>query len=368
MRKTLIFFSFILLSHVGYGQQLTFGSEIAAFSQDQAIPKIAAIWKTYIHSFRSGDPDSVRTDLWIDGSEDIIKYHGFNSLLYNQGEQYTFNIRKLNEDVYEINTLARYNFYNNGDYLINTIYKVCAVEKEGAFKLMNYFDFIKGSLNTYTTECIVYYAPSWVRINKKEAKEAVQFIREFKKMYNVTDKNPITYIVANNMDECSSMLGLTYTLARSEKTHAGRAIYPRILLSARPNHIHELVHAVMLPLYPDAESFLHEGIATYYGGGSQKIYLFHAENVKKYVVANSMDFSSPDNLYKELEDETQLSNTIGALLIAYVLENYGYEKVIALFERKSYEEVFAELGVPKESINDFVLNTLIGQTEGQIKK
>lgn len=358
MRKIVTLCLFALVCSFGYGQTVRFSTEVAAFSEDKAIPKIADVWKTYINSFKSGDPDSVRTDLWINGSEDMIKFHSFKDLLYNQGEQYTFNIRKLNDEVYEINTMAMYDYHGNGDHFIHTIYRVCAVEYEGEFKLMNYFDFIKGSLNTYSTDCIIYYAPSWVDINKKEAREAVSFIRNFKKLYHITNNKVITYIVANNTDECSAILGLTYTWCRSEKTYAGRAIYPRILLSARPNHIHELVHAVFIPLYPDAPFFLHEGIATYYGGGSQKSYLYHAERLKDYLAKNTVDFSDPNNIPFDL-GETYIPNTMGALMIAYVLKNYGHEKVIALFESKSYEEVFLQVGVSKEGINDFVLRELI---------
>jgi hypothetical protein len=360
MRKIYLLFLFVSTAYISSGQKLTFGPELSAFLEDETVSEIADIWEKYILSFSSGNPDSVRMDLWLNDSEDIIKYTRYSnkSLLYKTGEQYTFNIRKLNDTIYEINSMSLLFRTKAGDFFIDYIYKVCATIANGHFKLLNYFDVKKYSLNRYTTSCIDYYYLPGLDFKKEQVDEVVRFVHDFKKQYNIIDNNIITYIMANNIDECNSMLGITYTRMRSEKLYAGLTIYPRTVLSTRLNHIHELVHAVMIPLYPDALPMLHEGIATYYGGGANKNYDFHSTNVKRYLRENAIDLSEQSNTYKTLDSETQLSNTLGALIIEYVLKNYGATKVLELFKSENYEDIFLQLGIPKKEINDFVLQKL----------
>lgn len=355
MRKILYTLLFAVICSAGYGQRLKLNSELTSAANDPAVPEIAALWEKYIASFQSGNPDSVRTDLWLNGREDMIKYNSYKSLLYNIGEQYTFSIRKLTDAVYEINTIGWYGTAE--DPYINCFYKVCAMLSDGRYKLLNYFDFRKQSLNKRVVGDIEYYYPAGVEIRRKSAESAARFVRDFKTRYGIIDNNPITYIVANSIDECSSILGLTYTEMRSENPNAGRAIYPRILLSARADHIHELVHAIMLPLYPEAPGTLHEGMATFYGGGNNKSYEFHAANLKKFLSENRIDLS--DEVYRMIDGGTQLYNTLGALIIDYTLRNYGAKKVLELFGSKSYQEIYSVLGVPKDKINDFIYDTLI---------
>lgn len=180
-------------------------------------------------------------------------------------------------------------------------------------------------------------------------------------MNGITDANTITYVMVNTIDECNVLPGLQYTMMRSEKTYAGSSIYPRTILSKRSNHIHELIHAVMIPLFPEAPSILHEGIATYYGGGATKDYNYHLSALKEYLARNSVDFSNREGLYKEMSGGVQLYNTLGAMIVDYALQHGGEQKVLSLLESKNYEEIFEKLEVERNSdaINDFVLQTLI---------
>jgi hypothetical protein len=363
MHKIYLLLLFVSLYYSSYGQKLTFGPSLSAFLEDEAVQEIAEVWMQYILSFQSNHPDSVRTDLWLNNSEDMIKYSGYynKTLRYQTGEQYTFNIRKLNDDIYEINTLSSPFKTRNGDIFIDNIYKVCATKLDGQFKLLNYFDVKKHLLNHYTSACIDYYYPPGLNFKQEEAEEAERFVRDFKQQYGIADNNLITYVVAHSIDAGNALLGIFYTMLRSEKTYAGLTIYPRTILSARPNHIHELVHAVMLPLHPAAPDILHEGIATYYGGGANKSYAEHKANVKQYLAENTVDFSEERNTYKEVGGGTQLSNTLGALIIEYVLKNYGTTRVLALFSSKDYEGIFSQIGISKDGINDFVIQKLIQQ-------
>ncbi|MDR1055860.1 MAG: hypothetical protein LBL90_08595 [Prevotellaceae bacterium] len=150
-----------------------------------------------------------------------------------------------------------------------------------------------------------------------------------------------------------------HLIYRSEKDYSGFTTYSKILLSTRSNHIHELVHGIMLPLYPEAPLLLHEGIATYYGGGADKDYSYHVNNLKKYIVKNKINYS---DLNKEIEGETSLNNIIGALIIEHTLKMHGYEKVLQLFNCIEYDSIFNELGIEKEGINNW-LHDLINQHE-----
>ena len=246
----------------------------------------------------------------------------------------------------------------DSDFVVLKIYKVYAAEVKGKFKLLNYFDETKLTLNHYNGDDVEFYSSPSKNLDKNEINEAVEFIKNFKKLYNISNNNKIKGIVANTMDECWALLGVPYTVYRSEKTYSGYAMTSGMVLVTRPNHLHELIHGVMMPLYPDAPLLLHEGIATYYAGGARKDYAYHKQNLKKYIAGNPIDLSAEEIFYtnKEIEGETYLTNIVGAMIIEYTLKNYGHDKVLQLFGKTYPEEVFEELGI--KDINNWLYDLI----------
>lgn len=221
------------------------------------------MWESYINAI---DANADTSCLWVDECLDI------HIGLHKDGLLNTYNIRKLTDKIYEINTIAYYPDSAIKGGLINSIYKVCAVQTDDGWKLMNYLDAIKHRHVSYNTDYIGFYIGNGISLDKNKMKSSAKFAKRFIQDYNIENNNRITtYIAANNIDECSAMIGLVYTPIRSHKAYAGRTI-GNIILSSRLDHIHEVVHAIMLPLYPNAPLFLHEGLATYYGGTAEQDY------------------------------------------------------------------------------------------------
>lgn len=361
--KSLIFRTVFLVSALFVcstvrAQTLKFSPEVSQ-SGDEAVTAISDIWSRYFNSFKTAEQnsDSIRASLWHNGEPDIFAYAlSSKDIFYNYLEHFTFSIRKNSDGFYEINTIAQYKPAPAENPIIRKIYKVYAAEVNGQFKLFNYFDATKDRLNHRSEDGIDFYYPVSLNFDAGMFDEAAEFVKRFKNQYGIIDDNRITYITANDMDECWSLLGASYTVARSDKTYAGYSIQPRIILSSRPNHIHELVHAVMLPLYPRASQLLHEGIATYYGGGVNRDFEHHVKNLKKYIENNDIDFTDFEALQSHdyLYGETILLNTVGALLIKHTLQKYGTDKVLSLFDHSDLPLIFNELGVKKENINEWM--------------
>lgn len=330
----------------------TFSADVQS-SPDSAVVAIADVWKGYVEEVVTGGDG---TRFFKQGTDDVIKYINAGSTLYRFGNQYTFNIRKATDDVYEINTMAKYNT-DSVTFNVLGIYKTCAVKVDDEYKLISYFDVNRGSYGSYSTGDIDYYFPFGTNFDKVKADSAAIFLTDFKREYGVASGDRVRYVMGRSIDEGAAMVGFSYTPFRSEKWYAGLTIPPRTVLSTRENHIHELVHTVMLLQYPSAPTVLQEGIATLYGGGANKSFDFHVRNLKQYMKGNSIDFGDEKNLYKQI-GETYVVNAVGGIMVEYVCSAYGLAKVLQMFETKKYEQIFSVIGVETKDINDFILTII----------
>ena len=325
-------------------QRLTFSSELGYFCNDENIPAISQVWKNYINAI---DANFDTSQFWAKGRKDI------HMSLHKDGLLNTYNIRKLSDDIYEINTIAYYPESAIPGCLVNTIYKVCAMRTMQGWQLMNYFDAIKDLYKHHSIGGMDFYIGNGVVADKKRMKESANFAESFIRRYSLNDDNHITYLAAGSIDECSAMVGLSYTPMRTHKKYAGRAM-GNIILSTRLNHIHEVVHAIMLPLFPNAPLFLHEGIASYYGGMAEQPYKSVKSIARAYVEKENVDFSNKESLAVSLGNDIQLSNVVGAAIIEYVLQQGGESEVIRLFSAANYDQVFELLGVDNSQRANFI--------------
>lgn len=325
-------------------QLLTFSSELGYFSNDENITAIKQVWEGYVNAVAKG---SDTTPFWVQDSHDILLETHIDGLLN------TYNIRKLTDEIYEINTIAYYPDEAIKGGLINSIYKVCAMQTNEGWRLMNYFDATKSRYVSHRIGNVDFYIGLGVVVDRKKMKEVAQCADTFINSYQLDNKTPITYVAAGSIDECSAMIGLTYTPMRSHKLFAGRTIH-NLILSTRLNHMHEIVHAIMLPRYPDAPLFLHEGIATYYGGMADQTYKEIKSTAKSYIKLTDKDFSTEESLNVILDNEVQLSNVVAAAIIEYTLQKGTASMVLQLFAATTYDEVFTLLGIEKEQQSQFI--------------
>lgn len=324
-------------------QRLTFSSELGYFNDDENISTISQVWEGYINAIDTGSDTS---NFWVNESPDI------HIDLHKDGLLNTYNIRKLTDEIYEINTIAFYPDSAIKGGLINSIYKVCAIKIGDNWRLMNYFDVTKDRYRQHHKGCIGFYIGSGVTIDKRAMIKTAKIADTFLHNYGLTD-NKIIYIASSSIDECADMIGLSYTPIRTHKQFAGRTIN-NIVLSTRLDHIHEVVHAIMLPLYPNAPLFLHEGIATYYGGTAKQDYKSIKSTAKFYIEQQNVDFNN--NGYRNilLNDDIRLSNVVAAAIIEYALERGGEGKVLRLFEATNYDQIFELLNVANDQRAEFI--------------
>lgn len=325
-------------------QPLSFSSELGYFNNDENIAAIKQVWEGYVNAV-VGENDT--TSFWIQDSHDILLDTHKDGLLY------TYNIRKLTDEIYEINTIAYYPDEAIKGGLINSIYKVCAMQTNEGWRLMNYFDATKSRYASHRIGSVDFYIGHGVVADQKKMKESARFADSFIRSYHFNNKTRITYVAASSIDECSTMIGLSYTPMRSHKPFAGRTIND-LILSTKLNHIHEIVHAIMLSHCPDTPLFLHEGIATYYGGMAEQTYEDIKPIAKSHIEQENTDLSSQDALDIALGNEIHLSNVVAAAIIEYTLEKGTEAKVLQLFEATTYDEVFAILGIEKEQQSQFI--------------
>ncbi len=350
---------FILCNPV-LAQRVKFSPEVS-FSQDTNVINISKIWSNYVDSYSIQHTDSLRKCLWYQETADILTYSlGAKAIFYNSCSHFTFSIRKIDERLYEINSIAQSESLPETEPVIFKIYKLLAIEVNGKYKLFNYFDWKKQSLNHYDGGSIVFYFSPLLNFDENKFRESIQFVEMFKKCYDIDDNELITYIIAGSMDECWALLGVPYTIVHSEKRYAGYTIYPRTVLSSRPDHIHELVHAIMLPHYQYASSFMHEGIATYYGGTSNYSFEHHVRNMQRYIKENDIDFSNIEELrmIDNIYGETPLFNTVSALVVEYVIKEQGYKKLLSLFECDNSQAVFEKLGMSNSNTNNWIIQLI----------
>lgn len=326
-------------------QRLTFSSELGYFNSDKNCDTIAQLWKSYINAIDTGTDSS---QFWIDKSSDI------HIGLHKDGLLNTYNIRKITDTIYEINTIAYYPDSAIKGGLINSIYKVCALQTDNGWRLMNYFDAVKERYTQYYKGCVEFYIGSGVDIDDIAMEESAKFADTFFRNYNLTNSS-IVYVAGSSIDECANMIGLTYTPIRSYKLYAGRTIN-NIILSTRLDHLHEIVHAIMLPLYPNAPLFLHEGIATYYGGAVGEDYKTIKSIARAFIEQHNIDFNSNDYLDILLSEDIQLSNIVAATIIEYALQRGGEGEVLRLFEATNYDQIFELLNVTNDHRTEFIRN------------
>jgi hypothetical protein len=268
----------------------------------------------------------------------------------------TISIRKYSDKIYEIHTLVQRNASEEEGVTTMFLYKVCAIETDGGYKLINYFDVYKHALQNYNSENIEFYYPCGFNFDTEKVKNTEKFIQQFQKDYKIEKiYDKIICIIGNNLTESNAFVGFDFTFATSENKFAGYHLEPKTILTCRQDHLHEFVHVLVKSSYPDICDILNEGIATYYGGTAGSDYVIHAHNLQKYLSSNTIDFSNSSLLWDMVIDDACLAYTVGAIIIDYTLKNYGTQKVIELFSCKDYDDFFSKLAIKKEDMNAFFI-------------
>ena len=359
MKRITLLFTILLLCLLSIAnlqaQTLSFGPDIQT-SKDERVAEIAKYWESYIiaQGKRDYNPDS--TQFWSKKNQDLLRHAiSPNFSIYNDGQHVVQSIRKVNEiGLYEINSTYKIKIPISEIPIFFMLYKTYVTESETGYQLHNYFDVTKNSLQHRGDENIEFYFSSQKSPDKRKIKESLDFYDSFTDAYNLEPQNKITFIVANSTDEAWQMLGVPYTVYRSEKSYAGLVIYPSMILTSRENHIHELVHAILFPLYPRIPMWINEGMATYYGRVNNNDYKHYIPKFKAFLAENSdINIFDRETLNMQIDDAIGVQYIVGAMFVDHIIKEYGHEKLKQIFACTSTEEILMQIEVEPEFTNSW---------------
>jgi hypothetical protein len=366
MRKLLFIVSLYFLAFAGFSQQVVFSDNVKN-SQDENINQISVLWQNYIYKIQT-QADSAKILYWNSAEinskfEDIVRFNwggGNDGVYYRFTETYVYNIKpSTNKDFYEINCISIMK-QNEKASDIFAVYRVCATKEKNEFKLYNYFYTIQNTLQHFHTNEIEYFYPCNFKFDENKAKKSAEFLKNIRKQYNLPQTRPVIYIVANSIDECNELLGFHFSIVSSPFANAGTFRYPNIVIAAKIDHKHELIHSVFDDIFQNVHSILREGIATYYGGNSDVPFSDLKRRIIEDFAKNSeINLSDFDSYNKILSDGTNPIYTVGALIIEYALKIGGEQKVLQLAEYTNMDDLFLnEFSVKKENIHSFLLQLI----------
>lgn len=345
------------------GQNITFSSEILN-TKDPQIEAVRDLWKSYVSTCKNVD---VKPSIEYWNKSEIDQ--GFTDIIlkaidmpYLAGKLIVINIKKVDNDYYKI-----HNIWFMGDSTYMFKFNVYARKEANSYKLFNSYFVLKPKLLHFQTDNFDYYYPRNFSFNIQKAKQSTEFYSKISSLYGNTDKRKIIYIVGTNLDEANSVIGFDHSLYRSSNPLAGNTINCQnfMILSGHEDHFHEIVHSILISMFPNSHMLFHEGIATYYGGNVNRKLSDFINELKKLIKDKpAIDLSKFDDIDKILNDG-KFSNFyfLGAIFVDYALKIGGPKKVLALLrypidDQYSFEDaksaIQQELGIEKKRIDDFI--------------
>jgi hypothetical protein len=362
MKKIAIVILF-LVSLVTSGQKITFGQDLLS-TNDPEVIAIREFWKVYVGECVR-NKDSAFKKFWNPTELE----QGFTDIandeipVYSLGELVTFEIKKETNGFYRIRSKVLP--FDPNDKSVYAIFNVYAKKSALTYKLYNHFFLAKSKLKYFQSGNIDYYYPGNYSFITKKAKETANLYSNISMLYGNAKKSRITYIIGNTFNEANSFVGFDSSFISSTSPYAGYSIRNQnIILSCREDHLHEIVHAVFFPLFPEAPSLFHEGIATYYGGTAGQSYSDNIMQLKEMINNNpDIDLSKIDDLNNLLGNGSNYFYTIGAIFMDNALKIGGPKKVLALFQdsvsdpsnsEDPFPAIKKEFGIDKDQIDSYL--------------
>lgn len=308
--------------------------------------------------------DSAKIKYWntnrsaIDQHGDIVGGLGLKNI-YICGKTTVHDILQRRDSVYVLHaTTINPNDSSAADVISH--YQICATIAHGKVRFHNYATYCieNKMVKQYCTENINYYFPLYYSIDKRAVKKTDAFISKIQQEYGFNDGlQPIMYFLGNNLDDAYSIVGAGYSVATTSQPTAGMYAGNNIIYSQRPDHLHELVHALFMPRFPQAHRIFHEGLADYLTL-SPDLHEKRKNQFRDYIRSAQLSITTDEELYQLDRVNADGSNhfyTLGVMLIEHAHGQGGSAKVIALLRHKSaLAAIENELGV--DDIMSFARN------------
>ncbi len=241
-------------------------------------------------------------------------------------------------------------------------------EEEKEKKISNgiFYNLSRYQWNFTKTEKINIYSDPALKVNYPAIDSLTNFSRLIASKLNT---QPITfsYFVAKNFEEIQRIRGVIYENRFYDKAVSepfnklfyvgnGTFFYP-----------HELVHLYTYHTFDNGNfhNFFDEGLATFWGGNSDKPLDYHLRKVKGYVTQHQDILLGDINAiqYVTIDNETNTYYAIAGLICKMVYENKGFDGLKTLFTAgKSDDDVYKGieqvLRVKKQDLDAFIRKEL----------
>lgn len=170
---------------------------------------------------------------------------------------------------------------------------------------------------------------------------------------------PVNYYSCMNPVEVFYIMGYDYNPLMYIAKSGGRNEMGDNIISGNNSdyYMHEVVHNYIDHLYPSINSFLNEGFATLIGGSGKFSYEWHRNKMKRYLEANpTFNFADHTTDTWEqffIDNETQITYMLGALICERTLRIYGKTKLFEIFKSKNaLFDTLKDVGLTEENLNE----------------
>ncbi|MCR5863271.1 hypothetical protein LRS05_14580 [Flavobacterium sp. J372] len=240
---------------------------------------------------------------------------------------------------------------------IRTIYNLIANTSGNNVIFSSYIDHATSAWKKIVYGSVYYYISPQKTFNEAEARRQEADIKKLCSFFGCKQIN-ITYYSCTDPVELFRTQGFDYNPMMYISDTGGLAEPGNIIYSGNNSeyYTHEIVHAYIAHLYPNAPTFFNEGIATYFGGSGIHDYNFHKKKLLKYLKNNNPDLTVLVNNPFEreyIDNETPAAYIVGGVICEKIIKEYGKEKLFSLLQNKSKAEIWEllmQVGITKQNL------------------
>ncbi|PID28606.1 MAG: hypothetical protein CSB55_04545 [Candidatus Cloacimonadota bacterium] len=282
----------------------------------------------------------------------------------------------LSIDEIRLNLYAIRTLYYNETYSKDKIYgrwnppyitkHYCKKEGEKFF-LKNSIGYETEYWNKYQYEMLHYFVHPNLIFDKKQAENAVDFVKKTCEQYDLPIPERIDYYCTGTREELVELLNFSYLLSYMDGV-TNKFLNRIIVKNDNFDHTHELTHIIFDKPEWNKESrplIVNEGLATFLGGADGETTF--SENLKEWaeevVKADTLKLEDIiNNKYRHLTDNKPVYVT-GGYIFKAVYEKHKEKGVIKLFncgkEKSDFTKTIEELfDMPYDKFNVWILEQI----------
>ncbi|MGA2822396.1 MAG: hypothetical protein ABSE72_02605 [Bacteroidales bacterium] len=374
--KTFCFIALMLFPWLIFSQSKpTYFDKLIGFNywsidtSNSDIRSITELWKNYLIRRVYGFADKIDTAGFIYWNDEEKQLYNDPDLILSAdpylsiSQTNILSIKPIGQGFFKIMNVKGFVDDSSSRFKTQVIFYVLAKKVNDKFKLFNYFYLDKERLKVTNVKNVCYYYPSDYKFDNKNALNFTNFEDSLSNLFNCPIPKTLIYLVEKNPTYLMNHLGFIYDGGTGTGKHGGKFIFKdnMILSSINENHRHELVHYFTKIKNPDVIGFFDEGLATYFGGNLGNTFQWHLNYLNEYIKDKPDLILTDENKFGYIDAKTNPQYVLGAIIIKYTIDKFGFPKVLALLRYSKKQNTFSdviekELGIKKSELNNFFRN------------